>query len=35
MQDSMINNLINQTGIIKGLDLLLAKKTAESLAATD
>jgi hypothetical protein len=35
MQDSMINDLINQTGTIKWLDLLLAKKTAGSLAATD
>src|SRR6185295_12290930 len=35
MQDSMINDLINQTGTIKWLDLLSAKKTAGSLAATD
>ena len=31
----MINDLINQTDIIKWLDLLSEKKTARSLAATD
>ena len=35
MQDSMVNDLINQAGTAKWLDLLSTKKTVESLAASD